>query len=272
MQDIGKRIRQARLAKGLVQRELAALVTVHQATIAHWESNDETRRHLPRKKLIANLARALNVSPEWLEFGLMEYAPKQLIDADILHQNAFKEDTPPPQSSNFMSGTLVDTNDGQFVGEHVVALANELLGRIDKSTHLPPIPNSLDPQSRSAEHVNAEITQTRSQSNQLNRFLALFGLQAATLAFHYINGDAMEPTLASGDWVLIDTSDISVTPKGLFIINDSSETFAARIDGPDTSNISTLELKFDNFRCPDREVGISDIKILGRIVWRGTRL
>jgi transcriptional regulator with XRE-family HTH domain len=56
------RIREARLARGLSQAELAERVRVSQPTIAHWEQGV----HAPRQMAMARLAEALGVSAAWL--------------------------------------------------------------------------------------------------------------------------------------------------------------------------------------------------------------
>ena len=61
----GVRIRRARLGLKLTQIGLADLIGVHQSSVAYWES-DKTR---PRAGTLLQLAEALDVAPEWLEFG-----------------------------------------------------------------------------------------------------------------------------------------------------------------------------------------------------------
>jgi transcriptional regulator with XRE-family HTH domain len=61
----GARIREARLALGLSQTELADRVQVSQPTIAHWEQGT----HAPRQLALVRLADALGVSRAWLLDG-----------------------------------------------------------------------------------------------------------------------------------------------------------------------------------------------------------
>ena len=58
------RVRQARDAARLTQDELAAKVGVDRATVGTWESGTK-----PRPKRVDGLAKALNVSVDWLLFG-----------------------------------------------------------------------------------------------------------------------------------------------------------------------------------------------------------
>ncbi len=59
---VASRIREARLARGLSQSELAERVRVSQPTIAHWEQG----AHAPRQMAMSRLAEALGVSAAWL--------------------------------------------------------------------------------------------------------------------------------------------------------------------------------------------------------------
>jgi len=61
----GKRIREARHRLQLTQIDLADRIGVHQPSVAYWESG-KTR---PRSATLLTLALALDVAPEWLEFG-----------------------------------------------------------------------------------------------------------------------------------------------------------------------------------------------------------
>lgn len=59
---VAVRIREARLARGLSQAELAERVRVSQPTVAHWEQG----AHAPRQMAMVRLADALGVTPDWL--------------------------------------------------------------------------------------------------------------------------------------------------------------------------------------------------------------
>ena len=61
----GKRIREARHRLQLTQIDLADRIGVHQSSVAYWESG-KTRA---RSATLLTLALALDVAPEWLEFG-----------------------------------------------------------------------------------------------------------------------------------------------------------------------------------------------------------
>jgi len=63
--SIGSRIRTARKAKGMTQKELSTMASVSATSIVYWE-RDEIE---PKSKNLASLARALNVAPDFLVHG-----------------------------------------------------------------------------------------------------------------------------------------------------------------------------------------------------------
>ncbi len=63
--SIGDRIREARKQVGVSQVDLARMVGVTQPAVANWESGV----HDPRRLMLAKIAEALMVSPDWLASG-----------------------------------------------------------------------------------------------------------------------------------------------------------------------------------------------------------
>ncbi|OFX00705.1 MAG: hypothetical protein A3E78_11140 [Alphaproteobacteria bacterium RIFCSPHIGHO2_12_FULL_63_12] len=63
--EIGDRIKSARKALKISQEALAEIVGLSQSAVGNWESGINA----PRRETIKDLAMALNVTPEWLEFG-----------------------------------------------------------------------------------------------------------------------------------------------------------------------------------------------------------
>jgi len=63
--SLGDRIREARKNGGISQMDLAKRVGVTQPSVANWESGV----HDPRRLMIAKIADALDVSPDWLAGG-----------------------------------------------------------------------------------------------------------------------------------------------------------------------------------------------------------
>lgn len=63
--SVSERIRQARIASGLTQAELAQRLRVTQSTVNRWESG----RHDPSRETVARIAEATDVTAQWLELG-----------------------------------------------------------------------------------------------------------------------------------------------------------------------------------------------------------
>lgn len=66
MMMIGDRIKSARRRLKLTQERLADMVGVEQPTVSGWESDPEPR---PARSILPALAKALKVTPAYLEFG-----------------------------------------------------------------------------------------------------------------------------------------------------------------------------------------------------------
>lgn len=65
MVDVGQRIRQARLSKGLSQSALAEQTNVSQPTVANWERGS----HAPRHAALSKIATVLDASAAWIMTG-----------------------------------------------------------------------------------------------------------------------------------------------------------------------------------------------------------
>ncbi|HRL22995.1 helix-turn-helix domain-containing protein [Alcaligenes sp. SDU_A2] len=114
MKHFSERLRHARLQRGLSQAELARLCNLSQSAISNYESG--TRRDA---REILDLAKALNVSAQWLKSGLgpMEIS---LGGALVLHDAG---DGPP----------IVTWPFGRFSVDEVVALSSQDRDHLDQT-------------------------------------------------------------------------------------------------------------------------------------------
>ena len=78
LDTLGKRLRYARKKAGLTLESLGDMVGMTKGTILHIE-NDNTKN--PRR--LPELAKAMNVSPAWLQFGVAEIDNLSKDDLDI---------------------------------------------------------------------------------------------------------------------------------------------------------------------------------------------
>lgn len=80
-----------------------------------------------------------------------------------------------------------------------------------------------------------------------------------------VNGDSMEPTLKSGDRILVDTSQINVANPGIYVI--ATDDFAAvkRVEMIPGAKPAALRIKSDNPLHSSFEAPVRDIRIIGRV-------
>ncbi len=79
-----------------------------------------------------------------------------------------------------------------------------------------------------------------------------------------VQGDSMEPTLLSGDLVLVDHSKDATTRGGLFAITIDQDILIKRIQPLMTTKLLVIS---DNSKYTTLEIDADDIKINGKIIW-----
>ena len=86
----------------------------------------------------------------------------------------------------------------------------------------------------------------------------------------YARGDSMEPTIYSGDSLVIDKTMNSVTSDGgIYVINYDGELFVKRVQ---KQLNGTVAITSDNKNYGDIVIPSSDLntlRIIGRVVWSG---
>jgi phage repressor protein C with HTH and peptisase S24 domain len=92
----------------------------------------------------------------------------------------------------------------------------------------------------------------------------------SNLAIIEVRGDSMEPTLSSGDRILVNLSDTQISQPGIFVLFDGDGTVIKRLEKIPGKN--AVVLISDNERHTRYEVPLSDISVAGRVVWRAGRV
>lgn len=92
------------------------------------------------------------------------------------------------------------------------------------------------------------------------------------LAIVEVQGDSMEPTLKTGDRVLIDHTDRNPARPGVYAIWDSNATVVKRVERIPASDPAQLVLISDNKNHNQYTVHAELVNIIGRVVWFGRRL
>ena len=87
-----------------------------------------------------------------------------------------------------------------------------------------------------------------------------------------VDGDSMEPVLASGDRIMIDVSRTVPVPPGIFVIWDGMGLVAKRIEHVPHSDPPKLVLRSLNPAYNSHECLAGEIRVVGRAVWASRRL
>lgn len=87
-----------------------------------------------------------------------------------------------------------------------------------------------------------------------------------------VQGDSMEPTLRSGDRVLIDTSDTRPSPAGIFAIWTGLGIDIRRLSPVLNSNPVMIDVMSDNDNAPDTILAIDDLTVVGRVGWTARKM
>lgn len=97
-------------------------------------------------------------------------------------------------------------------------------------------------------------------------------LRGSELALISVKGDSMEPTLRSGDRILIDLTDRNVSQPGLFVLWDGDGRVVKRVERIPASQPPRLSLRSDNPLHGEYQVPAELVHVIGRVVWAARRL
>lgn len=87
-----------------------------------------------------------------------------------------------------------------------------------------------------------------------------------------IRGDGMNPTLCADDIILVDVSKRTPSPPGLFAIFDGAGLVIRRLEMLGNTSPPAVRVIADNPRYSTYEIAVSDLHIIGRIVWFARQL
>ena len=99
-----------------------------------------------------------------------------------------------------------------------------------------------------------------------------FRARPADLRMITIDGDSMEPLLASGDRILIDVGRRIPVPPGIFVIWDGMGLVAKRIEHAPNSEPPKLIIKSVNPQYDTYQRDAEEVHLIGRVVWTARRL
>lgn len=92
----------------------------------------------------------------------------------------------------------------------------------------------------------------------------------ANLAIISVKGKSMEPTLSDDDIVMIDVSKRDLSYDGLFVVRDNGDGLLVKriTRGP---RRGTILMVSDNPQYPNQERDMSDIEVVGKVLWKGVK-
>lgn len=96
-------------------------------------------------------------------------------------------------------------------------------------------------------------------------------VSVAGLAIVEVRGDSMEPTLRSGDRVMIDHNDQKAAQPGIYAIWDGDGTVVKRLERIPYSDPPMIALISDNKNHNEYRVPADQVQIIGRVVWFARR-
>lgn len=89
----------------------------------------------------------------------------------------------------------------------------------------------------------------------------------AQLRLLHVEGDSMEPTLMSGDMVLVDMTRQIPNPPGIFVLNDGMGLVAKRIEAVPNTDPQRIRILSDNPHYSPYEQLLDMVNIVGRVRW-----
>lgn len=89
----------------------------------------------------------------------------------------------------------------------------------------------------------------------------------SNLRIFTINGDSMEPTLLHQDTVILDVSKKKPSPPSIFIIFDGIGLTAKRLEYFSENQSQRIRIISDNQLYSTYECSISEVSVIGRVVW-----
>lgn len=234
---IGKRLAQAREARGLTQDQVAALVGVGQSTVADWEVDKTT----PRRKNLERVVAALECSPRFILLG---EGPGP---AARLEGHAQARATATGSLTTSPAADAVTIHGQEF---RAIAVYDIRAAAGDGAQN----------------HDEEPISWSVFRAEWLRRVTRTPDL----LSVLRITGDSMEPALKDGDTVLVDRGVRMIGRDAIYIVRLGDDIQCKRCSRHPTTGILTIAS--DNPRYPtytDIRPDSPELEIIGRVIWTG---
>lgn len=102
-----------------------------------------------------------------------------------------------------------------------------------------------------------------------SKWLRYRGLQPENLRVVFAKGDSMEPTIHSGDSILVDITDANLSDGSIFVLRIGDDLFAKRVQVHIDGSITIISdnKEYREQRIPVTELGL--LSVIGKVVWIG---
>lgn len=100
------------------------------------------------------------------------------------------------------------------------------------------------------------------------RWLREQGLEAAMLSAIAVAGDSMEPLLRDGDEILVDRTPRPLR-EGIHVLRLGDARLVKRLQQGKPGRLTLIS---ENPHYPPMDVGLDEVDVIGRVVWKGGRL
>jgi hypothetical protein len=97
-------------------------------------------------------------------------------------------------------------------------------------------------------------------------------VESGSLRIIEVQGDSMEPTLRSGDRVMINSRDKRPSPPGVFALWDGYGVVVKRIELIPNSEPATVKIISDNQNHNQYDRTVDEVNVIGRVVWFARRV
>lgn len=236
MNTPGQKIKAERELKGWSQQRLADEIakikgeTISRAAIAQWEAGS-SKSQKPENFFAA--AKALGLNPYWVLDG-----------SGDKHLSPSSDTQPPAKSAELSTPKIPHEDDYALIPQFHV---NGSCGDGYMNDHV---------------EIRGGLAFKRD-------WLARMNIDPAQASVIYARGDSMAPTLNDGEVMLIDNRTRDPQSGKVYVIEVGGDLRAKRLFNRATGWVIASDNQ-DKMRYPDEPLhSLGDIRVLGRVVWRG---
>lgn len=200
---------------------------------------------------LSGLSRLIGRNPAYLQQYVTRGSPRHLDEPDLRKIAEFLGVSP----------RLIDTRLFDDKADDVLDLGAAAM--VADWIDIPrlPLDASAGPGAMGAEEISYD------HFRFTRRWLREMGLESADLSAIRVEGDSMEPVLRSGDEIFVDRNKRGGDGIHVVRIGDALHVKQVQSIGP-----GRIKLVSANEAYPPIELDLSDVEVIGRVVWKGGRV